>query len=104
MDPCQLDRPLRIASVLQICGLWCCSLNSVRWNATIQKSGELLHWFPALLREYEPVKKPLLDDINSGNKNDSKLEEDTLVTFSIEPIIAYLDDPDSNNPDENKDE
>jgi len=47
------------------------------------------------------VKQSLPDDIDSGNE-DSESEEDVSVTFSMEPIIAYLDNLDWNNLAENK--
>ena len=50
----------------------------------------------------EPVKEPLPDDGDSGNEADSKSEEDAPATFSMEPIVAYLDDHDCNNPGENE--
>jgi len=52
----------------------------------------------------EPVKEPLPDDINSGNEADSESEEDAPATFSMKPIIAYLDDPDCNNHVKNEGE
>jgi len=52
----------------------------------------------------ELVKQPLPNDIDSGNKTDSESEEDALATFSMEPIVAYLDDPDCNNSTESKGE
>jgi len=52
----------------------------------------------------KPVKKPLPDDIDSGNEADSESEEDAQATFSMEPIVAYLDEPDCNNPAENENE
>jgi len=52
----------------------------------------------------EPMKKSLSDDINSGNQADSESEEDTPATFSMEPIIAYLDDPNCNDPAKNESE
>ena len=44
------------------------------------------------------------DDINSGNEADSKSEEDPIVSFDKKMIVAYLDDPDYNNPADNGDE
>ena len=43
------------------------------------------------------VKKPLPDDINSGNKVDSESGNDPTISFDEEPIIAYLNDPDCIN-------
>ena len=34
------------------------------------------------------VKKPLLDDIDSGNEADSESGDDSAVSFDEEPIIA----------------
>jgi len=48
------------------------------------------------------VKQSLPDDVESGNEADSESKEDMTVTFSIEPIVAYLDDPDCKNPAENE--
>ena len=45
----------------------------------------------------EPVKQSLPDDVDSGNKADSESGEDAPAIFSIEPIVAYLDDFDCNN-------
>ena len=50
------------------------------------------------------VKKLLPNDIDSGNEADSKLKEDAPTTFIMESIVAYLDDPDCNNPAENEGE
>jgi len=47
------------------------------------------------------VKGLLPDDIDSGNEIDSESEEDTTNIFSMEPIIAYLDDPYCNNSAKN---
>jgi len=47
------------------------------------------------------VKEPLHDDIDSGHEADSESEEDASATFIMEPIVAYPDDPDCNNPAEN---
>jgi len=44
----------------------------------------------------------LPDDLDSGNKADSESEEDALDTLSIEPMVAYLNDYDCNDPAENK--
>ena len=53
--------------------------------------------------DIKPLKQSLPDD-NDGNEADSESEEDTQTTFSIEPIVAYLDDPDCNNPAKNEGE
>jgi len=49
----------------------------------------------------EPVKQSLLDDVDSGNRKDSESGEDVSAIFSIEPIVAYLNDFDCNNLTEN---
>ena len=46
------------------------------------------------------AKKSLPEDINSGNEADSEPEEDTPATFTFKPIVAYLNDPECNNPTE----
>ena len=43
------------------------------------------------------IEKSLPDDIDSGNKADSKLGEDSEVSFDKELIVAHLNDPDCNN-------
>jgi len=43
-------------------------------------------------------KEPLLEDDNSGNEADSESEEDTPATFTCEPIVVYLNEPQCNNP------
>jgi len=43
-------------------------------------------------------KELLLEDDDSGNETDSESEEDTPTTFACEPIVAYLNDPQCNNP------
>ena len=50
------------------------------------------------------MKEPLPDDIDNGNEADSESEKVTLTTFIIEPLVAYLDDPDCNNPAQNEGE
>jgi len=50
------------------------------------------------------VKEPLPDHVDSGNEVGSESEEDVLASFILEPIIAYFDDPDCNNPVENEGE
>jgi len=40
----------------------------------------------------------LLEDDDSGNEADSEPEEDTSATFAFKPIVAYLNDPEYNNP------
>jgi len=50
------------------------------------------------------VKKLLSNDDGSGNKVNSESKEDASATFILEPIIAYLDDPDCNYPAENEGE
>jgi len=49
------------------------------------------------------VKKPLPDDINSGNEADSESGEDPTVSFDRKTILAYLNDPDCNNSGDNGD-
>ena len=50
-------------------------------------------------REVDEVpKKSLLDDVDSGNEANLESEEDTPTTFVLEPIIAYLNNPECNNP------
>ena len=51
----------------------------------------------------ELVKKLFPNDTDSGNEVDLESEEDALATFIIEPIAAYLDDPDCNNFADNRD-
>jgi len=46
----------------------------------------------------------LPDDIDSGNEANSESGEDESAIFSIEPIVAYLDDFDCNNLAKNEDE
>jgi len=50
------------------------------------------------------VKQPLPDDIDNDNEANSELEEDTTTNFAMEPIVAYLYDPDCNNSAENDSE
>ena len=47
------------------------------------------------------VKKPLPYDIDSGNEVNSESEEDMPATFVLEPIVAYLNNPDSNDSTKN---
>ena len=54
--------------------------------------------------DIEPLKQSLPDDIDSGNEADPKSEEDAPATLSIEPIVAYLNDYDCNDPTDNEDE
>jgi len=49
------------------------------------------------------VKKPLLDDIDSGNEADSESGDDPTKTFDEEPIVAYFNDHNCNNSAENDD-
>jgi len=46
----------------------------------------------------------LLEGDDSGNKGDSEPEEDAPATFAFKPIVAYLNDPECNNPIEDDDE
>jgi len=48
------------------------------------------------------VKKLLLHDTDSGNEADSESEKDAPATFIMEPIVAYLEDPDCNNLGKNE--
>ena len=50
------------------------------------------------------VKQSLPNDVDSGNEVNSESEEDAPATFSIEPIVAFLNDPDCNYPTENEGE
>ena len=50
------------------------------------------------------AKEQLLEDDDSGNEADSESEEDTPATVASKPIIAYLNDPQCNNPIGNDDE
>ena len=40
----------------------------------------------------------MLEDDDSGNEADSESQEDTPATFACEPIVAYLNNPQCNNP------
>ena len=44
------------------------------------------------------AKEPLLGDDNSGNEADSEPKEDTPATFAFKLIVAYLNNPECNNP------
>ena len=44
------------------------------------------------------------DDVDNGNEADSESEEDVPATINIEPIVAYLNDYDCNNPAKNEGE
>ena len=50
------------------------------------------------------VKKLLPNNVDNGKEVDLELEEDVSATFIMVPIVAYVDDPDCNNPAENKGE
>jgi len=43
-------------------------------------------------------KEQLLEDDDSGNEADLESEEDTSATLAFKPIVAYLNDPQCNNP------
>ena len=43
------------------------------------------------------MEEPLPDEPDSGNETDSELENDTLVAFVFEPIVAYSGDSACNN-------
>jgi len=54
-----------------------------------------------LYQEVNNVAKTLLPkDVDSGNETDSEPEENTPATFDFIPIVAYLNDPECNNPTE----
>ena len=54
-----------------------------------------------LYREANKVsKEPLLEDVDSGNEADSEPKENMPATFAFKPIVAYLNDPECNNPTE----
>jgi len=48
------------------------------------------------------AKAPLLESEDSSNEADSEPEEDALTIFSFKPIVAYLNDPECNNPDDDE--
>jgi len=50
------------------------------------------------------LKQSLPDDVDSGNKAYSESKENVPAIFSIKSIVAYLNDPDCNNPSENEGE
>ena len=50
------------------------------------------------------AKESLPDNVDSSNEVDSESEEDAPATLIFEPIVAYLDNLDSNNPTENEGE
>jgi len=52
--------------------------------------------------DIKPLKQSLPDDIDSGNGEDSELEKDVPATLSIEPIVAYMNDYDYNDPTVNE--
>ena len=43
-------------------------------------------------------KEPLPDGDDNGNEADAESEEDTPATLAYEPIVAYFNDPQCNNP------
>jgi len=45
-------------------------------------------------------KEPLPKDVDSGNEAVSEPKENTPATFAFKPIVAYLNDPECNNPTE----
>ena len=77
--------------------------DGVRQNASIQRGGELLHWFSTYRENGKVVEKSFPNDIDSGNEEDSELGEDPEVYFDEEPIVAYLNNPDCNNSADNGD-
>ena len=46
------------------------------------------------------AKEPLLEDDDSGNEADSESKEDTPATLAFKPIVAYFNDPECNDPNE----
>ena len=60
----------------------------------------------SLLYEYinKVAKEPLPNDINSDNEADSESEEDMPTFSAMEPIVAYLNDPNCNDFAENNGE
>ena len=42
-------------------------------------------------------KKPLPDDVDSGNEADAEPEEDTPATLAYEPVVVYFNNPQCNN-------
>jgi len=77
-------------------------LNNVRQNATVQRSGNYFTDSLLYQENNEAVKEPWPDDINSGNEIDSESEDDAPATFSMKPIVAYLDDLNYKNPAKNE--
>jgi len=58
-----------------------------------------------LYQEADKVaKEPLLESEDSGNVADSEPEEDAPTIFAFKPIVAYLNNPECNNPIESNDE
>jgi len=78
--------------------LECRGMNGVAEMQSFKRVGN--YFTDSLLyREVNEVPKKLLpDDVNSDNEADSEFEEDTLTTFVLKPIVAYLNDPECNNP------
>ena len=57
---------------------------------------------------YQEISKasqqPLPNDDDSGNEADLEFEGDTPATLACEPIVAYFNDPQCNNPSGDDDE
>ena len=103
MDPCQRDHPFHIAPELQINVGDDAVVRTV--FTEVQPFKRVENYFTDSLiyqEDIRPLKQSLSDDGDSGNKADSKSEEDAPTTISIEPIVAYLNDFDCNNLAENK--
>ena len=55
--------------------------------------------YPLLHKESnKEVKESLPDNVDSDNEADSESEDDASATLIFEPMVAYLDNPDCNNP------
>ena len=50
------------------------------------------------------AKESLLENDDSGNEEDSEPKEDAPAIFAFKPIVAYLNDPECNNPIKDDDE
>ena len=72
--------------------------------AEVQPSKGVENYFTVSLLYKESNKgvKELLPD--SGNVVDSESEEDAPATLIFKPMVAYLENPDCNNPTENEGE
>jgi len=75
-----------------------------RWFTEMQSFKGVENYFTdsLLFKEYSKVVEKLLpDDIDSDNKENSKLGEDPEISSDEEPIVAYLNDLDCNNSVDN---